>query len=439
MTDLKMNKAGWIIGALVALALPALAQAPATEADWVRLALERDATLAAQRDDTRAAGQAVAVSRAGLWPTVQLSAEDGRRERRDRPESIFQPHTGSRPSDQQSLTVTQLLYDGQRTRNEIQSAEHRVSQQQVRLLKVANERAAAVLLAWHQWRATQAAWQAHRVAEADLRQLVDVVSQRLQAGRAAEVDLRRAESRWLDGQRTVAESQARWREAGVALTSLSGVDPQLDTPPPMFNPLEPSTANTLRERCRTECPSVQESELQLERGRAELAAARAGHHPRITLEAAQAHARNPTGTAERYLSRSLMLKASWTLFEGGGRSAQVAQVAYSVEGLTHQVDEARRESLMQFDQALVRYDDAIAQHALATRNASVSREALRLARLAFEAGRRQAIEVADVIAEAARAADEAARRDAQRWIERDRLLATAGVLLDQLGVVLAPA
>lgn len=88
---------------------------------------------------------------------------------------------------------------------------------------------------------------------------------------------------------------------------------------------------------------------------------------------------------------------------------------------------------------MVRYDDAIAQHALATRNASVSREALRLARLAFEAGRRQAIEVADVIAEAARAADEAARRDAQRWIERDRLLATAGVLLDQLGVVLAPA
>lgn len=134
-----------------------------------------------------------------------------------------------------------------------------------------------------------------------------------------------------------------------------------------------------------------------------------------------------------------MLKANWTLYEGGGRSAQVAQVAYSVEGLAHQVDEARRESLMQFDQALVRYEDAITQHALATRNASVSREALRLARLAFEAGRRQAIEVADVIAEAARAADEAARRDAQRWIERDRLLATAGVLLDRLGVALAPA
>ncbi|WP_332738598.1 TolC family protein [Hydrogenophaga sp.] len=439
MRDLKMNKAGWIVGALVALALPALAQAPATEADWVRMALERDAILAAQRDDTRAAGQAVAVSRAGLWPTVQLSAEDGRRERRDRPASIFQPHTGSRPSDQQSLTVTQLLYDGQRTRNEIQSAEHRVSQQQVRLQKVANERAAAVLQAWHQWRSAQVAWQAHRVAEAELRQLVDVVTQRLQAGRAAEVDLRRAESRWLDGQRTVAESQARWREAGVALSSLSGVDPQPDTPPPTFNPLEPSAANALREHCRTECPSVQESMLQLERGRAELAAARAGHHPRITLEAAQAHARNPTGTAERYLSRSLMLKANWTLFEGGGRSAQVAQVAHSVEGLAHQVDEARRESLMQFDQALVRYDDAIAQHALATRTASVSREALRLARLAFEAGRRQAIEVADVIAEAARAADEAARRDAQRWIERDRLLATAGVLLDQLGVVLAPA
>lgn len=310
----------------------------------------------------------------------------------------------------------------------------------MRLLKVANERAAAVLQAWHQWRAAQVAWQAHRVAEADLRQLVEVVTQRLQAGRAAEVDLRRAESRWLDGQRTVAESQARWREAGVALVSLSGVEQiHLDTPPPMFSPLEPNVATTLRERCRTECPSVQESELQLERGRAELAAARAGHHPRITLEATQAHARNPTGTAERYLSRSLMLKANWTLFEGGGRSAQVAQVAYSVEGLAHQVDEARRESLMQFDQALVRYDDAITQHALATRNASVSREALRLARLAFEAGRRQAIEVADVIAEAARAADEASRRDAQRWIERDRLLATAGVLLDQLGVVLAPA
>lgn len=435
-----MNKTMLIFCVLEALALPASAQEPMTEADWVRRALERDAALAAQRNDTRAAGQAVEVSRAGLWPTMQLSIEDGRKERQDRPASIFQPNTGSRPSDQQSLTVTQLLYDGLRTRNEIQSAEHRVSQQKVRLMKVANDRAAVVLQAWHQWRAARTAWQAHRVAEGELRQLVDVVAQRLQAGRAAEVDLRRAESRWLDGQRTVEESQARWREASVALISHSGVD-QINTEavPPVFSPLGTDMTTTLRDRCRTDCPSVQESELQLERGRAELAAARAGHHPRITLEASQAFARNPNGTAERYLSRSLMLKANWTLFEGGGRTAQVAQVAYSVEGLVHQVDEARRESLMQFDQALVRYEDAIAQHALATRNASVSREALRLARLAFEAGRRQAIEVADVIAEAARAADEAARRDAQRWIERDRLLATAGALLDQLGVEIAPA
>lgn len=439
-----MNTTCWTGLVLAALVCTAQAQAlqptqPATEADWVRLALERDATLAAQRNDTRAASQAVEVSRAGLWPTVQLSAEDGRKERRDRPASVFQPHTGSRPSDQQSITVTQVIYDGQRTRNEILSAEHRVSQQVVRLRKVANERGAAVLQAWHQWRAAQTAWQVHRIAEDELRQLVDVVARRLQAGRVAEVDLRRAESRWLDGQRTVAESRARWREAGVALMSLSGLD-RLDAelPPPLFEPLGQAVAATLRERCRADCPSVQESTLQLERGRAELAAARAGHLPRVTLEAAQGHARNPTGSAERYLSRSLMLKANWTLFEGGARSAQVAQVAYSVEGLADQVDEARRESLMQFDQALVRYEDAMAQHALATQNASVSREALRLARLAFEAGRRQAIEVADVIAETARAADEAARRDAQRWIERDRLLATAGVLLDQIGVVIAP-
>lgn len=438
--SLHMNTTRWIICLLAALALPAQAQTPTTEADWVRLALDRDATLAAQRHDTLAAGQAVEVSRAGLWPTVQLSAEDGRRERRDRPESIFQPHTGSRPSDQQSITLTQMLYDGHRTRKEIQSAELRVAQQNVRLRKVANERAAAVLQVWHQWRAARSAWQAHRVAEGELRQLVTVVTQRLEAGRAAEVDLRRAESRWLDGQRTVAESQARWREASVALISLAGVDPsQPEAHAPVFSPLAPGSAAALREQCRTGCPGVVESELQLERGRAELAAARAGHHPRITLEASHAHARNPNGSAERYLSRSLMIKASWTLFEGGGRSAQVAQVAHSVDGLGQQVDEARRESLMQFDQALVRYEDAIDQHALAERTASVSREALRLARLAFEAGRRQAIEVADVIAEAARAADEAARRDAQRWIERDRLLASAGVLLDQLGVVLRPA
>ncbi len=435
-----MNNTRWMFCALAALALNAHAQVPATEADWVRLALDRDSTLAAQREDTRAAGQAVEVSRAGLWPTVQLSVEDGRRERRDRPAPLFQPNEGSRPSDQQSLTVTQLLYDGQRTRKEVQSAEIRVTQQKVRLLKLANDRSATVLQAWHQWRAAHTAWQAHHVAEGELRQLVNLVTQRLQAGRAAEVDLRRAESRWLDGQRTVAESQARWREAAVALASLAGVDQiDPDTPPPVFSPLGADVVTTMRERCRTDCPSVQESALQLERGRAELEAARAGHQPRVTLEATQANARNPNGTAERYLTRSLMLKASWTLFEGGGRSAQVAQVAYSVEGLVHQVDEARRESLMQFDQALVRYEDAMAQHALATRNAAVSREAQRLARLAFEAGRRQAIEVADVIAEAARAADEAARRDAQRWIERDRLLATAGVLLDHLGVVLAPA
>lgn len=84
----------------------------------------------------------------------------------------------------------------------------------------------------------------------------------------------------------------------------------------------------------------------------------------------------------------------------------------------------------------IRLDDALAQHDLALRNAAVAAEALRLARLGFEAGRRPAIEVADTVAEAARAADEAAQRDARRWIEHAQLLAVAGVLPDQLGVPL---
>ncbi len=418
---------------------PSAINAPRTAADWVRLALERDPELAAQREDVQGAGDAVRMASAGLWPTVQLNAQHGDAERRDRPPPLFST-TGNRPlrSDQTTLTVEQVLYDGRRTRHEITAAEHRVEQHRTRLIKVGNERAVAALQAWHEWRAAEQAWLAHQQAERQMAGLVDLVRQRLQAGQLAEVDLRRAESRWLDGQRAAAQADSRRREAALQLQVLTGLAPSsgAEAQAERFNPPGAAQIEALRNQCMAACPDVRESALQVERGNAELAAARAAFHPRVALEASRSDMRNPNGASERYRTVQLMLTARWTLFDGGSRSAQVDQVGRSVQALSHRLDDARRDTLRRFDQAVIRLGDALAQHDLAVRNAAVAAEALRLARLGFEAGRRPAIEVADTVAEAARAADEAAQRDARRWIEHAQLLAVAGVLPDQLGVPL---
>lgn len=231
---------------------------------------------------------------------------------------------------------------------------------------------------------------------------------------------------------------SRRRETALQLQVLTGLAPApgAEAQGEHFTPPGAAQIEALRNQCQAACPDVRESALQVERGNAELAAARAAFHPRVALEASRSDMRNPNGASERYRTVQLMLTARWTLFDGGSRSAQVDQIGRSVQALSHRLDDARRDTLRRFDQAVIRLDDALAQHDLALRNAAVAAEALRLARLGFEAGRRPAIEVADTVAEAARAADEAAQRDARRWIEHAQLLAVAGVLPDQLGVPL---
>lgn len=415
----------------------AVASPPSDVNQAVRRALDRDPELAAMHADHEGAKDAVRVASAGLWPSARIDVQSGRAIRRDRPEPLF----SARPrqplvSQQTTLTVEQVLYDGQRTRHEISAAELRVGQYAIRGCRVSNERALAVWQSWYAWLGAAQALQAHQQAAQEGAALLERVRLRLQAGQATETELQRAESRWLDMQRAIDEARGRLQTQGLRLRVLIGSDlpaPDETNSAPFVAP-EASLIAGWREACESRCPDILEAALQRDRGRAELAAARAAWRPRVALEWSRAEVRNPQGADERYRHQGLMLTARWTLLDGGARSAEIDQIGHSVQALDFRLEDMQRDSLRRFDEAQIGLQTAIAQHAIAQRQLALAQNGWQLTRLGMTAGRRSATDGLDSLIALALAQADLAQQDAARRSALGQLQAAAGLLVDQLGV-----
>lgn len=414
---------------------PALGQQPTTT-EWLQQAIAHDPALATQRAALDAARAAEDAASAGFRPELSLSAQRGR-SHRTAPERLpLAPESHSLPAAGHTLTLSQLLYDGQRTEATVSAAQTRVQQEQLRLSRRLNERLLAMREALHNQEAAAARRHHAHDALRDIQTLNAQVQQKRAAGLLALVDVRRAESRLLEAQRNVTEADARWQEALLTLTGETG----LPVPPHAlhsdpFVALPPEALDALGLACAQACPEVEEAALRVQQAQAELRAAEAAWHPRLSLELSRSESRNLSGTAEHLRSGSAFVKLNWALYDGGQRSAQTRRLGHDIQAQESALEETRRTALTRWSVGRSRLQASTGLHTIALRNATVARQARELAEQGLRAGLRSPIELADTVNEETRALDETASRDAERRIAQDRLLALAGLLAQHLGLV----
>ena len=422
---------------LLALCLPAHAQTPprSSAIEWLQQAIASDPALATQRATLDAARAAEDAASAGLGPELTLSGQRGRSRRTSADRLPWVPEAHSLPAAGHTLTLSQLLYDGQRTQATVNAAQARVQQEQERLRRRLNERLLAMREALHNEEAAAARLHHARDALRDMQSLNTLVQQKHDAGLVALADVRRAQSRLLDAQRGVTEAQARWQEARLTLAGETGL------PVPTFAPdhepfvaLDSAELDALGLACAQACPEVREASLQVDRAQAELRAAEAAWHPRLSLELSNGESHNLSGNAEQYRSASAFLKLNWTFYDGGLRTAQTRRLGHEMQAQEQTLEETRRTVQTRWSVGRSRLQASVELYGIALRNASVARQARELAEQGLRAGLRSPIEVADTVNEETRALYDAATRDAERRLGQDRLLALTGLLARHLGL-----
>lgn len=427
---------GLLLVLLQCLPRPAHGQSPTTARDLLQHAIANDPALATQRATLDAARAAEDAASAGFLPELSLSAQRGRSHRSSADRLPWVAESNTLPAVGHTLTLSQLLYDGQRTHATVNAAQARVQQERVRLNRRLNERLLAMREALHNEAAAAQKLRHAQDALRDIEALNTLVRQKHVAGLVALVDVRRAESRRLDAQRNVADAQARWHEARLTLAGETGQPVSAQAlAHEAFAPVASTELDALGTACAQACPEVEEAALRVQQAQAELRAAEAAWHPRLSLELSRSESRNLSGSAEHYRSASAFVKLNWALYDGGQRSAQTRRLGHDIQAQENTLEETRRTVSTRWSVGRSRLQANTELHAIALRNATVARQARELAEQGLRAGLRSPIELADTVNEETRALDEAASRDAERRTAQDRLLALTGLLAQHLGLV----
>jgi len=267
------------------------------------------------------------------------------------------------------------------TAAEARAAAAQVGQAQVSL-------AAEVALTFFEWRLQQQRWAVAQRRLALQEEFVQIVGWRLQAGLMSSQDLEQARMNLAQLRATLPEIEAAQGQAEAALAVLTGRSPQSEIDLPAAGPI-PSPglelartipADTLRQR-----PDVQRAQERLSAAAARAAQADAARLPTLAL-GGTLDWRSPRVSDlfdPAALTRTLLLRLSASLFDGGAAQAQLQAQQAALEQSRLELEAAVLTALREVEHALLALQASAQrlQHLQQAADAAAATEALALLRL----------------------------------------------------------
>ncbi len=372
-------------------ALPALA-ASSNLSSVFQVARDNDATFAAARESYKAGQERIPQGRAGLLPTVNLSANTRYNESR----------TNITPSNDYnsngvSMTLTQPLFRKQNLEAYEQAkVQALIAEQQLKLaeqtllLSVA-QAYFAVLQAQDVLATAQSQKQAFAEQLAQARKSFEV-------GAATITDTHEAQARY---DLTTAQEIAAQNDLEVKRRSLEKI---INRESPELARLgdgvslslpEPNLMDAWVKQAEEDGIPVHLNQSAVELARREVARLRAGHLPTLDLSASYSDSRNPSSTSTVTSSRgaAVGLELGWLLYQGGAVQSRVREALALLEKSRFDLDNARRQARLDARQGFLGVISGQAQ-VKALEQALVSSEAqLKSTKLGLEVGVRTRVDV----------------------------------------------
>ncbi|MBP1642207.1 MAG: transporter [Acidobacteria bacterium] len=212
----------------------------------------------------------------------------------------------------------------------------------------------------------------------------------LDIGEATELELLRAEAAAAEVEPEVArrQGQVRVAENGLRnLLALSAEEPLVLEPAPAQLP-DPPAGDLLVELALAERPELSDLALQVAAREQQKKVTSADGLPQLDFNGAWGREVRVIGNFSDplYSAWAFGVNLNWSLFDGGRRKGQVAQIESQRTQTQLLLDDLRARVRLEVDQALSNYLTARARAAAAELSAGASREALRVARENYEQG-----------------------------------------------------
>lgn len=301
----------------------AMAQSAASLPAAAQRAIETNPEVAAKFNAFRASIDEIDVVSGALKPKVDLSAEVGRTEDRI---------TSRSPADQNlnrtgvALNISQLLWDGLATRNEVQRLNHAKLSRYFEFVDSTEQTALETARAYHdviRFRKLVSLAEDNYVQH---KYAYDQIQSRVKAGVARGVDLEQSGARLALAESNLVTEKANLHDVVERYRRIVGELPpaKADAPATLAKPLPPTGAAAL-EASAISSPAIAAAVENLRATRAQAESRKGAYQPRVEARLRGGVGNNLDGQADQKRDVTAQIVLNWNLFNGGSDDARVRQ------------------------------------------------------------------------------------------------------------------
>lgn len=408
--------------------------------DTIRAALASNPEVGVVKSDRLAVDQELRQARAGYLPSLDVRAAAG-------PEytnSVDTRQRGSRPPNgdahttltrsEAELKLSQMLWDGNQVRSEVERQRARVNSASYRVEEAAEFVALNAIEAHLNTMRNQ---EIVRLNEANIeahRRIRDQVEQLERGGGGDIADVQQTLARIAAAEASLATSNGDLADSQATYAQIVGATPQdlsLEAPPLAEIP---ATADQAAEDASLRSPTVQIAASDVDVSAAELRGTRSNYYPRFDVELASSAGDNLDGQKGSAVDASALLVMRYNLFRGGADIAREREAFHRVNESRAGLERARRKAE---EEARFSFN-ALTTARARTQSLRAKAEAQRRSRDAyaqqFEIGQRDLLDVLDAENELFLARVGLVTAEYAERFAVYRLLAVTGELLEAMQV-----
>lgn len=221
-----------------------------------------------------------------------------------------------------SLTLTQMLFDGWETHQEVARQEARVNSSANRVRETAELVGLSIVEAYLEVLRQRQLLVISRQNVSEHIEILDQIEQGVSAGRSTQADLEQAKARLASARATETDTRQALRFAEAEYRREVGDEPgQLDLPAIPYEGLAASVNDEV-EGALANSPTLDIFESDIEVAHAEALQTRSTFYPQVDLQLNARQGDNLGGVEGRDTSASALVVANWNLYRGGADMAR---------------------------------------------------------------------------------------------------------------------
>ncbi len=327
----------------IALAFPAFAgaqqpAAPAALTEAAQKAVTNNPEVLARLHAFNAAREEIDVARGGYFPRVDLAAGIGR-ERLELPGA--KAESFNRPSA--SIGLTQMLWDGLATRNEVSRLGHAKLTRYFELLDASENAALEAARAYYdvqRYRRLVALAEENYVQH---RSVFDQIQRKVQAGAGRRVDFEQASGRLALAESNLVTETANLHDVTARYQRIVGELPPASLPAAKLHKDVPTQANELQRIGQAKNPAIAAAIENIRAAQADADGRKAPFQPRVDFRLRQNWDKNLDGISGTRKDGIAEVVLNYNLFNGGSDAARVRQFSERLNNAKDLRDKACRD------------------------------------------------------------------------------------------------